>query len=188
MDTQALMRYRVRMMTALGLVAFLVAAPRSNAAFLIGFIIGALGEALRVWAAGHLQKGGTLVTDGPYAMVRHPLYLGSALLAVGACVAATTGAHPGRTLAVWALAGSSLPWLYGNKVRGEEAELARDSADFGPYRIAVPTIVPDIDRLGLAVRSTRFELDRLIENREHVTALAVLLLAIVLRFRQVYRW
>ena len=36
------------------------------------------GEAIRVWAAGHLEKGREVTTSGPYRWTRHPLYVGSA--------------------------------------------------------------------------------------------------------------
>ena len=36
----------------------------------------ALGEALRIWAAGHLEKSREVTSSGPYRYTRHPLYLG----------------------------------------------------------------------------------------------------------------
>ena len=53
----------------------------------IGGAIALLGETLRIWAAGHLDKGREVTQSGPYRMTRHPLYLGSAIVAVGAAVA-----------------------------------------------------------------------------------------------------
>jgi protein-S-isoprenylcysteine O-methyltransferase Ste14 len=42
-----------------------------------------VGLLLRSWAAGMLVKKKKLASDGPYALVRHPLYLGSILLMLG---------------------------------------------------------------------------------------------------------
>ena len=39
--------------------------------------IAAVGELLRIWAAGHIEKGREITRSGPYRFVRHPLYLGS---------------------------------------------------------------------------------------------------------------
>jgi uncharacterized membrane protein len=41
---------------------------------------------LRSWAAGILHKTSQLTTSGPYALVRHPLYVGSFMMMIGFCV------------------------------------------------------------------------------------------------------
>jgi undecaprenyl-diphosphatase len=48
----------------------------------IGFVLVLAGTAIRFWARGHFEKG-RLFTTGPYALVRHPLYLGSLLVISG---------------------------------------------------------------------------------------------------------
>ena len=58
--------------------------PRSLA---IGGAIALLGEMVRIWAAGHLEKGNEVTQSGPYQITRHPLYAGSAIVALGAAVA-----------------------------------------------------------------------------------------------------
>ncbi len=58
--------------------------PRSLA---VGGAVALIGETLRVWAAGHLEKGREVTQSGPYRLTRHPLYLGSGIVAIGAVVA-----------------------------------------------------------------------------------------------------
>ena len=53
-----------------------------------GLALALPGEALRLWAAGHIEKGREITRSGPYRFVRHPLYLGSTLLGVGFALAA----------------------------------------------------------------------------------------------------
>jgi protein-S-isoprenylcysteine O-methyltransferase Ste14 len=53
----------------------------------IGSAIAACGEIVRIWAAGHLEKGQEVTQSGPYRITRHPLYVGSAIIALGAAVA-----------------------------------------------------------------------------------------------------
>ena len=48
-----------------------------------GTVIIVVGEAIRMWASGHVKKNKVLATDGPYAYVRHPLYVGNILLVAG---------------------------------------------------------------------------------------------------------
>ena len=58
-------------------------------AFIIGTLIIVVGEAVRLWASGHVHKNQMLATDGPYAMVRHPLYVGNILVLLGFSIAST---------------------------------------------------------------------------------------------------
>ena len=41
------------------------------------------GEALRMWAAGHLNKSREVTSSGPYRFVAHPLYVGSSMMGAG---------------------------------------------------------------------------------------------------------
>jgi protein-S-isoprenylcysteine O-methyltransferase Ste14 len=50
-----------------------------------GFAV--LGIAIRLWASGHVKKDKVLATSGPYAFVRHPLYVGNHLITLGFCLA-----------------------------------------------------------------------------------------------------
>ena len=51
--------------------------------FAAGSVLVILGIAARMWASGHIKKDKTLATDGPYAYVRHPLYVGNLTLGFG---------------------------------------------------------------------------------------------------------
>ncbi len=53
-----------------------------------GAILVAAGVAVRAWAAGHLRREGAVTVTGPYAHLRHPLYLGTAFILAGFAVAA----------------------------------------------------------------------------------------------------
>ena len=49
----------------------------------VGVLLACSGIAVRLWASGHIKKNKVLATDGPYAYVRHPLYVGNILLGCG---------------------------------------------------------------------------------------------------------
>lgn len=51
--------------------------------FVAGLALITLGEAVRVWATGHLRKNLEVTTTGPYAHVKNPLYLGTLLIMIG---------------------------------------------------------------------------------------------------------
>jgi protein-S-isoprenylcysteine O-methyltransferase Ste14 len=52
-----------------------------------GAAVTTVGEAVRLWAAGHVEKSREITRSGPYGLIRHPLYLGSAIIGAGVAVA-----------------------------------------------------------------------------------------------------
>jgi len=57
--------------------------------FIVGGAIAAIGVTVRMWASGYVMKNKQLATNGPYAYVRHPLYVGNILLLIGFSIAST---------------------------------------------------------------------------------------------------
>src|SRR5204863_5997726 len=56
----------------------------------IGTAIAIVGETIRVWAAGHLNKSREVTTSGPYRWSAHPLYVGSTVIGIGLGVASSS--------------------------------------------------------------------------------------------------
>jgi protein-S-isoprenylcysteine O-methyltransferase Ste14 len=81
-----LARLRVPLGFATGVVVLLLATPTWTA-LAAGTAAVFAGEALRIWAAGHLEKSREVTCSGPYRWFRHPLYVGSSIMAVGVCIA-----------------------------------------------------------------------------------------------------
>ncbi|MGW8266880.1 MAG: methyltransferase family protein, partial [Longimicrobiales bacterium] len=107
---------RLKLAWLLG-IPFLWLARPTPGLLLLGLSIAMPGLILRAVAAGHIEKDRTLATTGPYAALRHPLYLGSFFVAGGLVVAG------GR----WALLFLLLPILalvYARTIAAEEEELA----------------------------------------------------------------
>jgi len=84
-----LARLRVPLGFAAAAVAIVLARP-NPASLLWGMLVAAVGEAVRLWAAGHLEKGREVTRSGPYRFSRHPLYVGSTVIACGITVAAAS--------------------------------------------------------------------------------------------------
>lgn len=142
----------------LALLALVLARP-TLATNLIGTGFVAAGLAVRVWAAGVLEKGGGLCTDGPYRWARHPLYLGSFIAALGLCVIT-------NSLWGWLAVLPAFVVLYWAQVMLEERRLREEFGESHlEYARAVPMILPAPPRVGGGGR--RWQLDRALANREH---------------------
>jgi hypothetical protein len=154
-----LARYRVRLGFPAAAVALWLAGPtrRSLAA---GAAVALIGEGLRIWAAGHLQKGREVTASGPYRLTRHPLYLGSAIIGVGFAIASASVSSAVVVLGYLAVTLTSA-------MRGEEAHLTEKfGAAYPEYR----------EGRGPAP-ARRFSLARAMLNREYraVAGLALVL-------------
>jgi protein-S-isoprenylcysteine O-methyltransferase Ste14 len=68
-------------------VAVLWLSTPNGRSLTIGALVSMIGEVIRIWAAGHLEKGREVTQSGPYRLTRHPLYAGSAIIAAGAAIA-----------------------------------------------------------------------------------------------------
>jgi protein-S-isoprenylcysteine O-methyltransferase Ste14 len=96
---EALARRRVPLGFLCAAIALWLARP-TRGSLAIGSIVAVVGELLRIWAAGHLEKGREVTVSGPYRFTRHPLYVGSSIMGAGiamasasAIVAALTAAY-----------------------------------------------------------------------------------------------
>jgi protein-S-isoprenylcysteine O-methyltransferase Ste14 len=142
-------RLRVPLGFAFGVLALWLAQPTSRS-LSIGGIIAVMGEALRLWAAGHLEKGREVTTSGPYAVTRHPLYVGSAVMGAGLIVAADSAVVGAVVFAYLAVALTAA-------IRTEEAHLTEK------FGAAYPEY-----REGRAPGAPRaFSFARAFRNREH---------------------
>ncbi|MCY4658665.1 MAG: isoprenylcysteine carboxylmethyltransferase family protein [Acidobacteria bacterium] len=149
-------RLRVALGFAAAAVTLALARPTWGS-LATGALLAAAGEALRIWAAGHLVKGREVTTSGPYRFTGHPLYLGSLVIGVGCVVAA---ASPVVAAVVLAYLAVMLPVA----IRLEEATLA---AAFGDSYTRY--------RRGAAPRSgRRFSVGRARSNREHLAVAGLL--------------
>jgi protein-S-isoprenylcysteine O-methyltransferase Ste14 len=160
-----------------GAVVVWLARPRPWS-LAVGLFLGLAGEAIRIWASGHIEKTKVLATGGPYAHTRNPLYLGSTLMAAGIAVAAATW---------WAALAASLYFLafYPSAISGEAKFLAGKFPDtYLPWADKVPLFFPCVAPAG--PRTSRFSWDRVRLNREWRTLLAVPLAMVLLWARGRY--
>jgi protein-S-isoprenylcysteine O-methyltransferase Ste14 len=165
-----LARWRVRL--GYILAVFVLAFARPLPKFVtIGAAIGLAGLWLRAYAAGYLHKQEVLTVTGPYAHTRNPLYLGSAILALGAGVATHSWISAAILLVYFAV-------VYSVVMRREEGELLQQHGQsFKDYAASVPLFFPRITAAKMAGASAgNFSLAQYRKNHEHQAALGYLLL------------
>lgn len=166
---RTLARWRVPAGYVFGIVAFWFTEPTSRS-LAIGALVGAIGEGLRIWAAGHLEKGREVTDTGPYALTRHPLYLGSTIMGVGLAIA-------GHNVLVAVVVLGYLAVTITAAIRAEEAHLTEKfGGHYSAYRAG-----------SAAPRSRGFSLERAMRNREY-RALAGFLAVIVLLTAKYLAW
>lgn len=163
------------------IAALLYVSHPTPALLLAGFFLVLLGEAIRLWAAGHLTKSVRLVTTGPYAYTQNPLYLGRLLILTGLAIAARTDAY----LNLVALAaGYAVFFFYyiPRKLRVEGGRLARlHGAAFEEYHRSVPILVPRLRRYPGGRQPWSFPL--MVRNQEPLVVAGVTLALIVLAWK-----
>jgi len=117
----------------------------------LGLPLAFAGEAIRCWAVGYsgtTTRGDTLaaprlVTAGPYAHVRNPLYLGNFLTALGFTVAFTGGNAPLVRAGLAVLVLGIMLAVYVTIVPYEEAYLLQTFGQaYKDYAARVPAVIP----------------------------------------------
>jgi len=149
--TRLLARWRVFLGFVFAGVILWLATP-TLVSLSIGGLVAVLGESIRLWAAGHLEKSKEVTRSGPYRYTRHPLYLGSSLIGIGFAVASN---HYAVTIIVV----SYLALTLTAAMRSEEAHLRGKFGD--AYDAYVEKRAAPMDR--------PFSWARALHNREHHT-------------------
>jgi protein-S-isoprenylcysteine O-methyltransferase Ste14 len=161
-----LARWRVFLGFVFAAVALWLATP-TPMSLVIGAAVSVLGESIRLWAAGHLEKSKEVTRSGPYQFTRHPLYLGSSLIGIGFAIAS-------NHLVVVIIVVAYLVLTLTAAMRSEEAHLREK---FGDDYVAY------MERRSTPMKRP-FSWERALHNREHHTiaglAGAMLILAVKL--------
>ena len=142
-------RRRVALGFAAGGIALWLSRPTPQS-LALGAAVAIAGEMLRIWAAGHLEKGREVTSSGPYRWMRHPLYAGSTIVGIGLAIGAANWL-------VAVLVAAYLTITLTAAIATEEADLTRRFGEAYPaYREG---------RSSSAIR--RFSLARAMRNREY---------------------
>ena len=161
-------RLRVPIGFAAGVIVLWFAEPTVRS-LTLGGLVAVAGEALRVWAAGHLEKGREVTASGPYALTRHPLYVGSTIIGIGMSIACASWVVAVLVLAYLAITLTAA-------IRTEEAHLTEKFGEAYPdYRACRGPAEP-----------RRFSTARARRNREYRAVLGLLLAIALLALKTIY--
>lgn len=153
---QWLARRRVTLGFVAAVLALILARP-TWASWRAGVLVALVGEAIRVWAAGHLEKSREVTRSGPYRLTRHPLYVGSTVMALGIVIAS-------RSVVLGVIAAVYMGATITAAIRSEEAFLQRAfGAAYDQYR-----------RSEAAPMARRFSFERALRNREYRAVVGLL--------------
>ncbi|MEQ1801257.1 MAG: isoprenylcysteine carboxylmethyltransferase family protein [Gammaproteobacteria bacterium] len=133
------LRHQEAMRQGLGLALMPVFAWFSSPApvpFMAGAFIVVLGCLVRVYASGYIVKNKQLATDGPYSLVRHPLYTGNLLVLIGFTLACGQWWAPLVAIAFW--------WFYyPTAISYEDRKLHRIFGEpWEQWSRSVPAVIP----------------------------------------------
>jgi protein-S-isoprenylcysteine O-methyltransferase Ste14 len=146
---ERLARWRVSLGFMTAIMAIVLAQP-TWASWQFGLVVAGAGEAIRVWAAGHLEKSREVTRSGPYRWMRHPLYVGSSVMAVGIVIAS-------HSIVLAMIAALYMAVTITAAIRTEEAYLRRTFGDtYDRYSRSEAEPMP-----------RRFSLSRVRRNREY---------------------
>jgi protein-S-isoprenylcysteine O-methyltransferase Ste14 len=136
----------------------------------VGAAVALFGQVIRLWAAGHLEKSREVTTSGPYQFTRHPLYVGSSIMALGVAVGC-------RSWVVAALVSLYMATTIAAAVRSEEAFLRERFGDaYDAYAESRGTRV-----------SRHFSWERAWRNKEYRSVTGLILFLAVLVGRAFWR-
>ena len=161
---------------------------RASWLFAFGIVVVLAGLAIRYWAVSHIgtvsrtraERYGPLMTTGPFAIVRNPLYVGNFLIWTGFVLSS-------GLLWMLPIAWGLFALQYSAIVRFEEAALVRHFGScYEEYLRRVPRWWPSPGRLATALRTRGPYAWREVCFSERGTLLAAALMTLLLLGR--YRW
>jgi hypothetical protein len=158
-----LRKFRVPLALAAGILLILRIRPEW---FLPGLAVSLLGELIQLWCFASLHKKKELAANGPYALVRNPMYLGRYFLVLGALLLAGRPWLP--------VVYTVLYYFYmSNRVKREEETLRGIfGREYEEYCSEVSRFVPSLRPFrGNPVMTFRWEL--LLRNNGHWNFLAM---------------
>lgn len=162
---------KMRLLLAWGAIPVLIwSSHMTDRTFRWGIVLMILGEGIRFWALGFMEKKGQkLATNGPYAFVRNPLYVGNFFLGLGVAVIVWNWA----ILVIFLI---GFLGIYAGTIRGEEKHLQdMFGKPYEDYCKHVPPFLPRISPYP-APEKDSFRWSRIVKHHEYITVAGIFLM------------
>ena len=128
-----------------------------------------LGMLYRVWSSGYIYKDNALAVEGPYSIVRNPLYFGSYIMGIGAMIASGVW----WLILIFVL---TYPIIYYCLILTEEVRLRTLFGDeYIRYCATVPRLIPHPWKYKRTQSQWSFMLT-FINHKEYATGLGIIFL------------
>ncbi len=149
-------------------------------AFFAGAALVVLGELVRLLSNSVIRKNTSLAVAGPYAAVRHPLYLGTSLICLGFLCFHITGKIYSGVAVFWIIATAATVLIYRKKIADEEKLMAQLFPRYPEYKKTTPALFPNLFQIKNSGLKIIFNPKQIVKNREHklLTGLVVMLIVI----------
>lgn len=171
--TRRLARLRVPLGFVFAVLVLWLAQP-TGATLAVGTVVAILGELLRFWAAGHLNKSREVTASGPYRFFAHPLYVGSSMMGVGLAIAS-------GSVVVAVLILLYLGATIGAAISSEEAFLrSKFGEQYDRYRRG------ELGSRDSAASTRAFSMSQAMANREYRAVSGLLVAVLVLCAKAAY--
>lgn len=154
---------------------------------IVGIVVAALGELVRIWAVGYsgvttradVVTAPELVTAGPYSRMRNPLYVGNAITALGFWIALSGKVSLLAAAVMLVCVVLLIGGVYGIIIPLEEQFLERQfGGAYRRYKDQVPRIIPTSRPLKQQQQRGRWR-SEVIVRAESITLSYFLLMAII---------
>jgi len=173
--SQNISDFVVEQKTLLGYILaalFLIFSDPSKASVFFGVIFCTAGEAIRMLTISAHEESDTLITTGIYSYVRNPEYLGNFIIGLGLFLM-------GDIFIFTVAFVLGYLFIYTERIKIEEEELKETfEEEFEEYSLNVPGLMPRLT--SWEESELRFDLGRMIANKEHYLWIAIYALTIIM--------
>jgi protein-S-isoprenylcysteine O-methyltransferase Ste14 len=184
------MKNRILISNILVLLILILSKPDSLLFFYIGLPFIMLGQAIRFISSGTLTKSKMLTTNGIYAIVRNPLYLGTLIITFGLLIQLSSKNKISENIFMWIFISISFALIYYKTIKSEENFLKEKfGQEFEKYLSSTPALLinlKDFSKLKGLINKDNYSKELFLKNKEYRGLSALIIIEIIILFKIKY--